>query len=95
MLQEIQQDLKNIIRDIERTGNIQTFIVIEMVNNILKKITPVEEKVEEPIIETQTETIVDTEDKTIEELREEYKNMFWKKPFAWWSKEVLEEKINI
>lgn len=35
----------------------------------------------------------DVNTKTIEELRKEYTEKFQKKPFAWWSKEVLLSKI--
>lgn len=43
---------------------------------------PIEKTIEKPI------------EKTIEELREEYIEKFNKKPFPWWSKEILMDKIN-
>ena len=51
---------------------------------------PVEQFNQEPVEETKQENPTE---KTIEELRKEYTEKFMKKPFAWWSKEVLLSKM--
>lgn len=75
---EVIESFKKIKSMIEETKE------IEEIEEIKTKDTkqPIEKTIEKPI------------EKTIEELREEYIEKFNKKPFPWWSKEILMDKIN-
>lgn len=97
--------LDNLISRLNNLFTVQTQEVIPELNKIKelleqklqeKPVVIVAEKeisneVVEEVKQEPTESINNEE--TIESIRERYKEKFQKKPFAWWSREVLLSKI--
>ena len=94
--------LDNLISRLNNLFTVQTQEVIPELNKIKelleqkpqeKPVVIVAEKdiINEEVKQEPTESISNEE--TIESIRERYKDKFQKKPFAWWSREVLLSKI--
>lgn len=88
--------LKLLIEKYNRQYKLLSSEVIEDLNKIIDEETPKPKEVKE--IKTPAQEVVqiqEIEDKeeTIEELRAKYIDKFQKKPFGWWDKETLKEKL--
>jgi hypothetical protein len=73
------KDLKAIIDECSWRSSIQSFVVIEMVEKVIKQLTPTK-PIETP--QQVQSTPEEQEYLSIEKLRELYKDKFQKKPFA-------------
>lgn len=103
-MDNILQELNKLIEKYNWTPRPIPMEIVEDLTRLRTMIDEPKDKVmkEKPVVidtkeeikqEGTTEQINQPEEKTIEQLRIEYKNKYNKKPFGWWSYEVLVSKL--
>ncbi len=87
--------LKLLIEKYNRQYKILSSEVIEDLNKLIDEETPKPKEVKEVKAPIQETIIIPEiqEEETIESLRARYTEKYQKKPFGWWDREVLIEKL--